>query len=116
MLSQGGQLCLAHTHEPAVPHTCPPARLPVPPAGFSFQVTPAKSGKASLHSFTPSKALLMGQETKMNMISPLASSSLFHTDIETGARVGAPRLLCLLSMRSAGASPTHPQPSPERPL
>ncbi|GAB4822475.1 hypothetical protein N2152v2_009521 [Parachlorella kessleri] len=50
--------------------------------GFSFQVTPAK--KSSLKSFTPSKALLMGHETKMNMISPLASTSLFHTDIETG--------------------------------
>ena len=52
------------------------------PAGFSFKVTPAK--KSSLKSFTPSKALLMGHETKMNMISPLASTSLFHTDIETG--------------------------------
>ncbi len=60
-------------------------------AGFSFQVTPAKS---SLKSFTPSKAMLMGHETKMNMISPLASSSLFHTDIETGEAESALEWQC----------------------
>ena len=41
-------------------------------------------GGSTTPTFTPGKALLMGHETKMNMISPLASTSLFHADIETG--------------------------------
>lgn len=49
-------------------------------AELSFPITPA-GHKGGL---TPSKVLLAGAETKMNMISPLQPNRLFHTDIETG--------------------------------
>lgn len=54
--------------------------------GLTFKVTPPPRGMggSTTPTFTPGKALLMGNETKMNMISPLASTSLFHADIETG--------------------------------
>lgn len=69
----------------SLPHLTAPLPLPLRPTGFSFQVTPAKGkGRTSLSGLTPSKALLMEHESKMSMISPLASTSLFHTDIETG--------------------------------
>jgi hypothetical protein len=64
--------------------------------GLSFKLTPPKNavgfagfgtaggGGGGTPSMTPPKALLMSQERKMNMISPLSGSSLWHADIETG--------------------------------
>lgn len=56
--------------------------------GLSFKLTPppnaAALGGGSTPTLTPPKALLMNQERRMNMISPLAGTSLWHADIETG--------------------------------
>ena len=63
--------------------------------GLSFKLTPPKNaagfagfgtagGGGGTPTLTPPKALLMNQERKMNMISPLSGSSLWHADIETG--------------------------------
>ncbi|PRW60455.1 CYPRO4-like [Chlorella sorokiniana] len=56
--------------------------------GLSFKLTPPPGavglGGGSTPTLTPPKALLMNQERKMNMISPLAGSSMWHADIETG--------------------------------
>lgn len=45
-----------------------------------LSTTPGTGGSKSL---TPSKALLMNQETRMNMLTP-GSDSMYHADIETG--------------------------------
>ncbi|PSC67936.1 vacuolar import Vid27-related [Micractinium conductrix] len=56
--------------------------------GLSFKLTPppaaAGLGGGSTPTMTPPKALLMNQERRMNMISPLSGASLWHADIETG--------------------------------
>lgn len=54
---------------------------------ISFKMTPpagsARAGSAT-PTLTPGKVVLMSHESKMNMISPLAATSMFHADIETG--------------------------------
>ncbi|KAI3429615.1 hypothetical protein D9Q98_005701 [Chlorella vulgaris] len=56
--------------------------------GLSFVLTPppkaAGWGGAGTPTLTPSKALLMDSERTMAMISPLNTSSMWQTDIETG--------------------------------
>eukprot|EP00887_Chlorella_sp_A99_P003933 scaffold11.g3933.t1 len=54
-------------------------------AGLGFRLTPppARAGSRT-PTLTPAKAILMGGETKMNMLTPEHATSLFHADIETG--------------------------------
>lgn len=51
------------------------------PPSISIPTTPRRVGTPG--ALTPSKALLMDKETRMNMLTP-GSSSLYHADIETG--------------------------------
>lgn len=53
-----------------------PSKLSLPGTPLSSRLTPGSG-------ITPSKALLMDHETRMNMLTP-GSSSLYHADIETG--------------------------------
>lgn len=59
----------------------PRLSLPVTPPGRRG-ATPTPLGTPG-STLTPSKALLMDHETRMNMLTP-GSTSLFHADIETG--------------------------------
>ena len=52
-------------------------------AGLSFTLTPPAHGNMK-HMYTPSKALLAGRETKMNILCRYEPSALAHADIETG--------------------------------